>query len=154
LFIVYLELSHSLPTFLKADTDISVELHPYLTTSHSHSRTLFIRSRPDMSTKKVDQVRNLHSLLLPLWLWLWDQTDISVGLQMKHIIYAWSTSAMTMITKWGASIIIYNRIQVKSQENLLSTTVTVRQSTYQTGVAFLWPITTIQGAEMHYIYMK
>jgi hypothetical protein len=45
---------------------------------------------------------------------------------------------------------------VKSQPNLLLPLQCVRPSTkhYQAGVASLWPLATVEGAETHYICMK
>ena len=66
----------------------------------------------------------------------------------------WSRADVSM--KWvGCPIIIYSIIKVRHQVNLLLLQLfTMRPSIYQVWVALLWPLATVEGAEILYISMK
>jgi hypothetical protein len=68
--------------------------------------------------------------------------------------YMYEADLLRVWSEWGASIITYSMIQVRNQENLLLPHLTVRPSIYQVGVASLWPVAKVAGAETLNICLK
>jgi hypothetical protein len=66
---------------------------------------------------------------------------------LNHIIYVWQSLMWVWSGWWGAAIIIQNLLQVvRSWGQVLS----VRPSIYQAGLASLWSLATVDGAETLY----
>jgi hypothetical protein len=63
------------------------------------------------------------------------------------LLWVWS--------EWGASMVIYSMLVTseKPRESPTSTEA-VRPCIYQAGIASLWPLAAVEGAETHYIWMK
>jgi hypothetical protein len=72
---------------------------------------------------------------------------IALFMYKEDLLWVWSG--------WGASIITYSILQVRTQVNCLLPPLCVRPSRYyQCGVASLWPRAQIEGAETLYICLK